>query len=543
MRKLLLLDSTRNFRAKKNARGLLGLVVIGLLSVSITPTRAHAAAGDLDPSFGIGGKVTTDFSGSDDHATAVLQQADGKIIAIGYSFPPASGPRFVLARYNTDGSLDPSFGSGGKVITSFFDRGDLAFAGVLQPDGKIIAAGTTTDANGSLNFGLARYNPNGSLDLSFGTGGKVLTNFSGALSQATALALQPDGKIVAGGETDAFTPNPNFALARYNADGSLDNTFGSGGKVITDFSGNFDIINDLVIQSDGKIVAGGRADLVSDPRNGVFALARYNADGSLDLSFGAGGKVTTDFFGSIDDIRGLALQSDGKIVAAGIAAGSNPGDIEVALARYNPNGSLDSSFGSGGKATNALGSTDSQAFAVTLTSGGKLVIAGVISNNFFVAQFNVDGSLDSSFGMGGKVIVDFSASPSLAAAVLVQADGKIVAAGGAGNPSDFALARLLGAAAFDLCIQDDSNGNILQINTTTGDYQFTNCAGLTIGGTGTLTKRGGLITLQHNAADRRVMASIDTSTKRATASIQLFSQGRTFSITDRNITNNTCACR
>jgi uncharacterized delta-60 repeat protein len=517
----------------------LTLAVLLLSSNALPP--AHAAAGDLDPSFGSGGKVTTDFFGSNDQATTVLQQADGKIIAVGFG---SSGARFALARYNTDGSLDPSFGSGGKVLTSFFDRGDLAFAGVLQPDGKIIAAGTATDTNGFLNFGLARYNTNGSLDLSFGTGGKVLTNFPGALSQAFALALQPDGKIVAGGATDIFTPNTNFALARYNADGSLDNTFGTSGKVITDFFGNFDTINALIIQSDGKIVAGGRADLVSNPTNGEFALARYNADGSLDLSFGAGGTVTTDFFGSIDNISGLALQSDGKIVAAGVAFVSNPGDKEVALARYNASGSLDSSFGSGGKVTSTLGSTDSHALAVTLSSGGKILIAGVTSNNFFVAQFNADGSLDSSFGVGGKVIVDFSGSVSFAQDVLVQADGKIVAAGGSGG--DFALARLLGAdqgAAFDLCIQDDSSDNILRINTTTGEYQFTNCSGFTISGTGSLTKRGSIITFQHTASDRRVMARIDGGVNRATASIQIISQGLNFTIIDRNTANNTCSCR
>ncbi len=247
--------------------------------------------------------MTTDFGGTD-IANAVVLQSDGKIVAVGQD-----SSDFALARYNADGSLDSSFGTGGKVTTDF-GGSDAALAAVLQPDGKIVAVGTS-----AADFALARYNTDGSLDTSFGTGGKVTTDFGGT-DQAWAAVLQPDGKIVAAGLASA-----DFALARYNTNGSLDTSFGTGGKVTTSFEGS-DQARAVVLQPDGKIVAVGWD-------NGVeFALARYNTDGLLDSSFGTGGKVTTDFGGS-DAALAAVLQSDGKIVAVGFA-----NTTDFALARY-----------------------------------------------------------------------------------------------------------------------------------------------------------------------------------------------------------------
>lgn len=276
---------------------------------------------------------------------------------------------------------------------------------------------------------------NGSLDTSFGSGGKVVTALFNGADAAFAVALQPDGKIVLAGES---SNDPRFqtmfALVRYNSDGSLDTSFGSGGKVMTGV-GLVSLVNDVVIQPDGKIVAAGYG-VSGDGRLGVdIALVRYNPDGSLDAGFGSGGVVIKDVFGRSDVARAVTLQRDGKIVVAGL----------------------------------------------TLASDGNW---------------------------------------------------------------DFLLARYLGdAPRFDLCVQDDGNGGLLQINTVTGEYQFTNCAGLTIGWTGTITRRGAVINLQHNAAARRVKADIITVPGRATAVVQLIPQRRTFVITDKDITNNTCACR
>jgi uncharacterized delta-60 repeat protein len=263
--------------------------------------------------------VRTDFNSGRSFANAVAVQPDGKILAAGATFVGGVGNEWALARYNGDGSLDASFGTGGLVITDIAPEIiDLA----LQPDGKIVAGG-----RGSGNFALARYNPDGSLDTSFGTGGKVATDWGGD-DAIFSVALQPDGKIVAAG--DSLSSTADFVLARYSLDGSLDSSFGTGGKVITDFGGVGGRANAVVLQPDGKIVAAGISVHAANPA--TFALARYNVDGSLDSSFGIGGKVTTSFGGAFGDVaNALVLQPDGKIVAAGTDEATS---WDFALARY-----------------------------------------------------------------------------------------------------------------------------------------------------------------------------------------------------------------
>jgi uncharacterized delta-60 repeat protein len=248
---------------------------------------------------------------------------------------------FAVARYNPDGSLDTTFGTNGKVTTDFNNRPDNLNALALQPDGKIVAAGISLNFANFYNFGLARYNPDGSLDASFGSGGKVTTDFfgfDGEDDEAFAVAVQTDGKIIAAGTANL---RGDFGLARYNADGSLDASFGTGGKVTTDFNGKADVGSSMTLQPDGKIIVAGIANVTAPPPNaqntsGDFALARYNTNGTLDSSFGNGGKVTTDFSGSLDAANAVALQPDGKIVAAGAADNSISKGIgfDFALARY-----------------------------------------------------------------------------------------------------------------------------------------------------------------------------------------------------------------
>jgi uncharacterized delta-60 repeat protein len=395
------------------------------------PGAAVAAPGALDLTFGSGGVVTTDFGGSDS-AEAVAIQSDGKIVAVGGTFSFPSGD-FALARYNADGSLDASFGPGGKVTTDFGGF-DAASAAVIQPDGRIVAAGRS----GSGDFALARYNADGSLDPTFGSGGKVTTDFGG-FDAAFGVALQADGKIVAAGQGG---PGGGFAFARYNTDGSLDPSFGSGGEVTTHFTSGVEVVIAVAIQLDGKIVVTGQTFAGGFQQ---FALARYNADGSLDASFGSGGIVATNF--GFDSAFGgaLAIQSNGKIVAAGRAG------TDFLLARYNGDGNLDATFGSGGIVTTDFGGAFfDAAFGVALQSNGKIVAAGGTFNGFVgpsadfaLARYNPDGSLDASFGSGGKLTTDFGGF-DVARSVALQSDGKIVAAGTGGSGSDFALARYLG---------------------------------------------------------------------------------------------------
>jgi uncharacterized delta-60 repeat protein len=395
-------------------------------------SAVEAASGDLDSAFGVGGKVTTDFGGSDT-GYAVAVQADGKIVAAG-----GTGGDWAIARYNKDGTIDFSFG-GGKVITQFGVGAQAGIAGlVLQADGKIVAAGHAATSPNNFDFALARYNSDGSLDVGFGSGGKVLTDFGDDSDAALRVAMGSDGTIVAAGRAGAGSA-PDFALARYNPDGSLDTGFGSGGKVTTDFGG-VDLANGLALQIDGKIVVAGGAGL-GVPQDARFALARYNPAGSLDTSFGSAGKVTTDF-GSPGAAQDVVLQSNGKIVSAGWA---NGGLSSFALARYNPDGSLDIGFGSGGRVITTF-PAQALAYGVSLQQNGKIVAAGSLVNpgtsDFALARYKPNGGLDSGFGISGKVTTNFGGIDQ-AQDLALQLDGKIVAAGFGGN-SDFALARYQG---------------------------------------------------------------------------------------------------
>jgi uncharacterized delta-60 repeat protein len=303
-------------------------------------------------------------------------------------------------------------------------------------------------------------------------------------------------------------------------------------------------------QSDNEIVVAGSTTGLND-FVGDFLLTRYHSNGSVDTSFGTGGSTTTDFLGRNDQANSVAIQSDGKIVAGRRANISNDAsaNYDFALSRYNTDGSLDASFGIGGKLTIGFGGIDDECTAIAIQPNGKIVTAGFTDalphivfgdRQFALARLNGDGGLDSGFGMGARIVTDFGGIDEIHA-LAIQSDGKIVAAGiGSG---DFALARYIGGAAFDLCLQDDSSGDTLRINSTTGEYQFTKCGGLVLSGTGSLIKRGSIVTLQHYGPDRRVLATIDNAVNKGFASIQVFSQRTIFTITDRNTTNNTCACR
>ncbi|HET6771374.1 MAG TPA: delta-60 repeat domain-containing protein [Actinomycetota bacterium] len=422
------------------------LTLIGVVALVIAMANPAAAPpGDLDTTFDGDGKVTTDFAGNPDNAFAVALQGDGKIVAAGETLVSGTTD-FALARYNTDGSLDTTFGGDGKVTTDFAAGGDSASAVAIQGDGKIVAAGFAI-VSGNNDFALARYNTDGSLDTTFGGDlpfpvpgdGKVTTDFAGSQDLAHGVAIRADGKIVAAGQA-RVSGSDDFALARYNTDGSLDTTFGGDGKVTTDFAGGSDLAHGVAIQADGKIVAAGEA-LVSGTLD--FALARYNTDGSLDTTFDGDGKVTTDFAGDFDVALAVAIQGDGKIVAAG---GAVVAGFDFALARYNTDGSLDPAFGGDGKVTTDFGGFD-DAFAVAIQGDGKIVAAGSATvsatADFALARYKTDGSLDTIFSGDGKVTTDFAGSSDQASAVAIQANGRIVAAGGtfiSGN-FDFALAR------------------------------------------------------------------------------------------------------
>ncbi|MGB8342425.1 MAG: delta-60 repeat domain-containing protein [Chthoniobacterales bacterium] len=436
-----------------------GLVMLATFFVLSNHT-VTAAPGALDSSFGRGGRVTSDFQGSNDFAYAVALQPDGKIVTAGIRFVgiAAEGGDFLITRYNPDGTLDRRFGQRGHVITDF-GLTELAAAIAVQPDGKIIAAGGTYDIFPFLGgqFALARYNSNGSLDPTFGIGGLVRTTFNSEGCFASAIVLQADGKIIVAGTkyihvTSDQSSDTDFGLARYNSDGSLDSTFGVGGEVATDFNGGNDDALSVLLQPDGRIVAVGDATSIANFYD--FALTRYLPDGTIDTTFGNLGKVESDFgAANLDQARSAVLQSDGKIVAAGTTVTRNGLDQLFAVVRYNSDGSQDAAFGNGGLATVDFGSFLQSARSVLIQSDGKLIAVGYpdtesSDSDFLTARLNTDGTLDSSFGVGGKVRTSFGNLNGGANAAVLQPDGKIVAVGFNATPTrrgvDLAMARYLG---------------------------------------------------------------------------------------------------
>lgn len=397
--------------------------------------------GRLDASFDADGKVITAIGNGSDVAQAMAIQADGKIIAAGYSHN-GSNVDFAAVRYNPDGSLDTTFGGGdGKITTAVGSGHDVVRAMLIQPNGKIILAGhAVIGAND--DFVLARYNSDGSLDTSFGAAGIVTTAVGNFSDLALAVALQPDGKILAAGYSSNGA-NADFAVVRYNADGTLDSLFADNGKAVEPIGNSDDVVRAIAVQADGKIVIAGYEFINS---NSDIAVTRLNADGTLDTSFDADGKLTLAIGLLNDEAFAVAIQpEDQKIVISGYTYINTNG--EIAVVRFNPNGTLDQTFDNDGIVITGVDWDDDWANALALQSDGKIVVAGyadgVSSEEFAVVRYNSDGSLDDSFDADGKLITQIGSSTDIARAVVIQPDGKIVAVGYSynGSNNDFALAR------------------------------------------------------------------------------------------------------
>lgn len=331
--------------------------------------------GNLDATFDTDGKLTTRGLGSNATLSDIAIQADGKIVAVGNPFNGAFSD-FAAVRFSANGSIDTTFGTNGTVITPFSPtRGSNVQSVAIQQDGKIVAAGSFDG-----DFAVVRYNPDGSLDPTFDSDGKVTTPIGTSTDDAYSVAIQTDGKIVVAGSS--FGANNDFAVVRYNTNGSLDTSFNGTGKVTTPFGSSHDYARSVKVQADGKIVAAG------DTRNGTnndFALARYNSNGTLDTFFDTDGKVTTAIGPNNDLAYSVAMQSDGKIVAAGLANGGN--DASFAVVRYNADGSLDNSFAASGISTTQPGADTDYISSVAIQSDGKIVAGGTTSINSTTYDF------------------------------------------------------------------------------------------------------------------------------------------------------------
>jgi uncharacterized delta-60 repeat protein len=324
--------------------------------------------GALDASFGSGGVAVTAIGGGWDLAGSVLVQPDGKIVACGGGWNGAKY-RYVAVRYHANGTHDQSFGSGGIAMFGVGGVQDNAWGSALQPNGKIILTGPVK-SGGNFEFGMARLNADGSLDDSFGNGGKVITPFTGGDDFSWSVALQADGKVLLGGRTGT----PAFALARYNSNGALDNSFGVGGKVVTSIGGAPCRGRVVMVQPDGKILLGGNSTLLGTED---FAIVRYNADGSLDPSFGVGGIAVIPLDAGEDVLWDMALEpGNGKIVLGGYGINPSSGNYDFALVRLKTNGAPDQTFGNNGILFAAIGGGNDFANNIEIQSDGKIMMTG-----------------------------------------------------------------------------------------------------------------------------------------------------------------------
>ena len=399
--------------------------LINLLLLTAFATASNSQPGTLDKSFGTDGKVFSETFSASCYAMAI--QPDGKIIAAGAGGYDSTGGFFV-ARYNNDGTLDNSFGDEGRVITDFIAIGTSHIESVfVLPTGKIIAAGWFgATAETGIDIVLLQYNTNGSLDSSFGVNGIVITNIAKD-DYIYDMAVQPDGKIiVAGDRVKNENDNETSFTVRYMPNGSLDNSFGKSGIVLTTYNNNTEI-NSVALQPDGKIIIGGIYDGFGD-----FVLIRYRQDGSLDSSFGVNAIARFDFGEDYGQLFDITIQSDGKI----IAAGDNGLFVDqMVVVRFTANGAVDSSFGGGkGYTTPFFETGASYTNTALVEENGKILVAGAYYTAtlgfFTVLRLQENGIMDSSFGENGISLTPFENAGSISCnAAVLQTDGKVVLGG------------------------------------------------------------------------------------------------------------------
>jgi uncharacterized delta-60 repeat protein len=391
-----------------------GLFVLVFTSFFAMAATGLAAPGDLDPTFGDGGVVNTQlvipYLSTGIYARRVIVQPDGKLLAVGN----VGSGWIILVRYNADGSLDSYFGNNGKVL-SIFNVSVNAVNATIQPDGRILVVGGAY-MSGHYAYFVARYEDEGNLDRSFGSDGIALSDTGGNEGfNVWDVMFQPDGKIVILGQV-MYTET--FNLARLNASGSLDTSFGDGGRVSVNIGDGYP--KGAALQRDGKI------DVVGSVNTHSY-VARVDRNGALDPTFGTNGVVNTFAGAYVDGYTGVAVDENGRIVALGLAADEEEGICYETAARYLPSGSLDESFGGNGLVRNNLSICVSYG-SVAIQTNGKIVATSA-GNLTSLIRYNSDGSLDNAFGDGGQVTIDLGYS-SFLGAIALQPDGRILAAGG-----------------------------------------------------------------------------------------------------------------
>jgi uncharacterized delta-60 repeat protein len=505
------------------------LLVAGISGSDVALVR-YNVDGSLDTTFGGGDGIVTTPVGpafSRDEGLSVTVQSDGKIVVVGSAqnstaFPPPGSPQatdIAVVRYNADGSLDTTFGGGDGVLTTEIGTlllADVAHDVVVQLDGSIVVAGYTAltgPPNMVTDFALVRYMASGALDTTFGGGDGIVTTAigpagpTGNADQARSMLLQPDGRIVVVGYSGPATGASDFVLARYNTDGSLDATFGTGGVLVHSINlAGLDQATGVVRQPDGKLLVTGRGSI-------DFVIARYNANGTVDTTFGTNGVITTSVAAGGGIAVGIALQADGKIVVNGHASAVVNGTADFALVRYNADGSLDAAF----RAEERIVATEGRAFTHTIPAdrfvdpnGDALIFSAAQTDGSALPGWLVFDAVTRSFsgtapGGSGDVHIRVTATDpgglsvsnaywiytntapnvvgpagvvslnitnpfgfsgsDIATAISLQADGKILLTGSTSAIGDTAVVRLSTDGSLDLGFSADG---ILTINTITG---------------------------------------------------------------------------
>jgi len=429
-----LFGSLKKIFSKNNIFGL--CLVTLVLSLA---ANSFAAKGSLDRTFGSGGKAVTPAGGIEKANDAVVQ-TDGKIVVVGGAAQPNSSFDFLIQRYTADGALDADFGTGGKAALTLSPRDDIAYSVALQTDGKILVAGYYQQSSNYTDFCIVRLLPDGRLDQTFGTGGRQIIAPTATTDIAVTVAIQNlNGveKIIVGG--NAGTSNPQFSVARLDMSGQIDTTFGEQGIKTVPVGGYSDYMTDMAIDGAGRIVAVGisRFDLGGGSFADRFGTARFLPDGALDPSFSEDGTVTTGMLG-VSHANAVAIQKIGdteKIVVGGVAQYQYSEDF--ALLRYNDDGSLDNSFGGFGKIYTWITFGRDEIEKLLVSPDGKLTAVGFTrdgtNQNFALARYNPDGSLDKTFGACGRLTTDLGSNTDIAYGAAVQADGKIIAVGESTN--------------------------------------------------------------------------------------------------------------
>ncbi len=391
----------------------------------ILPFIVSAQNGTLDLTFNNAGFATTTVNINHSTGESVAIQSDGKIVVAGISASGATSSEFAVVRYNIDGSIDSTFSSDG-IVRTFIGNSSAAHSVAIQSDGKIVVAGYAYNGLNK-NIALACYNSDGSLDTSFNAGGITTLDLAVTNEEAFDVQVQSDNKILVAG-TSFSGSNSNFIIARYDTSGLPDSTFDGDGVDTVNFGNLINNCYGMALQNDGKIVLCGNS---GDSISLNFALTRIKPDGSMDSTFDLDGKIITPIGLQVDVANAVAIQNDGKIVAAGNYFNGN--DDEFALVRYNIDGSLDTNFDVDGIVIAPLTPFNDQANSILVQSDGKIIVAGYSNLNgddlFALTRFTGNGRYDSTFAYDGVVMGHFGPYASWAYDAALQSDGKIVIAG------------------------------------------------------------------------------------------------------------------